>query len=431
MTQIKHIGVRQKMIVVLMVVLMLALGTTSVFTYQQQEQDIVDETNRRGEDLARFIAETVVVSVIGYDYHSIQFILEQIVKTKDVVYVRVDNKKGNAMAEVGVKPSQDANWLTFQRTILFDTENIGNVTLGIDNSRIIANLNAQASSLVIREAVIILVIAVGEFLALSFLIVRPVQIISRSLANGVDEEGRILEDIPLDSSDEFGILANLFNSMRRQLNDVNQRLQSRIESADIQLRENNMRLMHQSEELQQINVELKRLTVTDPLTGLYNRREFQNIMETDLALSLRHGEVSSLIIVDIDLFKQINDTYGHKVGDRVLVDVAKLLKVNLRKTDTVCRIGGEEFVALCRRAGEAEAILVGEKIRERIQAHTFGYEMRDFSVTVSIGIESLSAESKIQDTDEVFRRADAALYFSKQNGRNLVSHYNRIKDKLT
>lgn len=423
-------GIRQKMVVVLIVVMTLALGSTGWLTYRQQEQDIISETNKRGEDITRFVSQAASISVIGFDYNAIQLLLDEIVKTQDIVNAKIVNTRGNTMAEAGTIDHIDPAWISFSRDITFDKKKIGGLTLALDNSRIIKQLDDKKSSMIQREALTIVLIAMGEFLALSFLIVRPVSIIHDSLESGVDGTGRITQDIPIQSQDEFGMLANLFNMMRSQLNEANTRLQSRIESADTQLRETNTQLSRQSEELQRMNEELQKISVTDPLTGLFNRRHFETMMETDLALSLRHGEISSLIVFDIDHFKRINDTYGHKCGDRVLMDMARVLKANLRRTDTLCRIGGEEFVALCRRAGVEEAILVGEKIRAKVQEHLFQVRSQGISVTVSMGIDTLPDGTTTGAIEDIFRRADMALYYSKQHGRNRVTHYSKVKDEI-
>jgi len=423
-------GIRQKMVVVLIVVMTLALGSTGWLTYRQQEQDVVSETNKRGEDITRFVSQAASISVIGFDYNAIQFLLDEIVKTQDIANAKVVNARGNTMAEAGITDHIDPTWISFNRDISFDGKKIGGLTIALDNSRIVKQLEDTKSSMIQREALIIALIAIGEFLALSFLIVRPVSIIHDSLESGIDDAGRITQDIPIQSRDEFGMLANLFNMMRSQLNEANTRLQSRIESADTQLRETNTQLSRQSEELQRMNEELRKISVTDPLTGLFNRRHFETMMETDLALSLRHGEVSSLIVFDIDHFKRINDTYGHKCGDRVLMDMARVLKANLRRTDTLCRIGGEEFVALCRRAGVEEAILVGEKIRAKVQEHLFQVRSQGISVTVSMGIDTLPDGTTTGSIEDIFRRADMALYYSKQHGRNRVTHYSKVKDEI-
>jgi diguanylate cyclase (GGDEF)-like protein len=415
------------MIVVLLTVLVVALGANGFMTLRQQEQDVLREIRQRGEDISRFSAQSIAFRVVAYDYHGIQLLLDDIIRSKDILYARVSSRKGNTMAEAGTQPINPEGWVMFDREIVFDDEVVGHLKIGLDTARIGNQLREQQYAMIWREAIMIVLIAIGEFLALSYLIVRPVSIISKSMTDTVDEHGRIQATrIPIDSKDEFGMLATQFNTMRAQLNDIHARLQSKIELADVKLRETNSQLMEQSDELKRMNDELKRLAITDPLTGLYNRRQFERLMDTEVALSLRHGEDTSILIVDVDHFKNINDQFGHKAGDTVLRRLAKILTENLRTTDIVCRIGGEEFVAICRRARADDSKMVGEKLRRMVQEHSFIVNQDRIPVTVSIGCATIPNELGIQTPEEFFQCADIALYHSKESGRNAVTHYASI-----
>lgn len=420
-------GIRQKMILVVLSVLTVALAASGWLAFDQQEREIIRSTEQHEEDIVAYVSQSLSYSVIGYDYQTIQILLDELTKSQDIVYAKVVNAKGNIMAEAGSVLSHDGSRSVLDRDILFDKQKVGQLQIIVDNTRIINQLKDQKVAIIAREAVILLLIALGEFLALSYIIVRPVSVIADALAKGVDQDGNITRDIPISSRDEFGKLAALFNDMRSQLNEANLRLQSKIELADSRLQENNQQLRQQATELQSLNEELRRLTITDPMTGLHNRRHFDAIMETDLALSRRHNEVSSIIIIDLDHFKNINDTFGHKTGDRVLIHVADILKSNLRKTDTICRIGGEEFAVISRRAGIEDAMTVGEKLRKAVEMNPLQAGKNCISLTISIGISSLSSTNQNTQPDDIFRKADAALYFSKEHGRNRVTHYDAIK----
>lgn len=420
-------GIRQKMILVLLGVLTVALAVSGWLAFDQQEREIIRSTEQHEEDIVAYVSQSLSYSVIGYDYQTIQILLDELTKSQDIVYAKVVNAKGNTMAEAGSVLSHDGSRSVLDRDILFDKQKVGQLQIIVDNTRIINQLKDQKVAIIAREVVILLLIALGEFLALSYIIVRPVSVIADALAKGVDQDGNITRDIPISSRDEFGKLAALFNDMRSQLNEANLRLQSKIELADSRLQENNQQLRQQATELQSLNEELRRLTITDPMTGLHNRRHFDAIMETDLALSRRHNEVSSIIIIDLDHFKNINDTFGHKTGDRVLIHVANILKSKLRKTDTICRIGGEEFAVISRRAGIEDAMTVGEKLRKAVEMNPLQAGKNCISLTISIGISSLPSTKQNTQPDDIFRKADAALYFSKEHGRNRVTHYDAIK----
>jgi diguanylate cyclase (GGDEF)-like protein len=425
-----RLGIRQKMILVLVTVLAVALGVAGWFTLRQQEENILSETHRYGENLARVLSQSLAYGVVGYDYHSLQLQLDDITRSQDLGYARVLSAKGNVMAESGTAPDAGRSWTMFNRDIVFDQKVVGRLVLGLDNSSIIARLQDQRSSVLSREVLIILLIAVGEFLALSYVIVRPITIISRSLEQGgVDDTGMIIRQIPLQSDDELGRLAYQFNEMREQLNDANGRLQSRIELADAKLTENNQQLRAQAEELQRMNQELQRIAITDSLTGLCNRRYFEQVAETDLTLSMRHGDMNSIMIIDVDHFKAINDRHGHKSGDNVLVELGQLLAIHLRKSDLVCRMGGEEFLVLCRRTGQTDATLLAEKLRRLIELHPFQNRAGErIPVTVSAGIVTFPDGHGDRTIEDIVHLADLALYRSKECGRNCVTHCSQLPE---
>jgi len=421
------LGVRQKVLLILLTVLLVALTISGWMALRQEKLDIMKEINQRGNDISRFVAKSLAYGVVGYDYHTIQLLIDEITISDDVGYAKVVNARGNVMAESGTLNEGDVSQMVlFTQDIRLDEEKVGTLTLGLSTKHIIKRLETQKFALMTREAFVILLIAMGEFFALSFIIIRPVSVMSNSLNNSVDDSGKIIGEVPVISKDEFGALAEQFNKLSAQLNDANSRLQSRVDLADKQLIHTNRQLIKQSEELQRINEEFRKQSVTDSLTGLHNRRRFEELMQTELDMSLRHGDVSSLLVIDIDNFKKVNDKYGHPAGDAVLKQVANLLKTNLRKTDILCRVGGEEFVALCKRADKAAAMGIGDKMRRHIEKKSIDFGESLINVTISVGIATINEHNTDQDPDFLYREADAAVYHSKETGRNRVSHYEDI-----
>lgn len=168
-------------------------------------------------------------------------------------------------------------------------------------------------------------------------------------------------------------------------------------------------------ERKQFEAELTALAVTDPVTGLWNRRHSAELLAADLEHARRTGQPMTLLMIDIDHFKDINDSHGHQTGDRVLIEVARRLRDNLRGTDIVGRWGGEEFVVLMRYCGLRDALGAADKLRRRIADSPFE-GLR--SVTVSIGAAELLPG---EDLNGWLDRADAALYAAKRAGRNSVA----------
>lgn len=155
----------------------------------------------------------------------------------------------------------------------------------------------------------------------------------------------------------------------------------------------------------------------DPLTGAFNRAAMDSTLLREIELSQRNHTFLSLVVVDIDHFKSINDNYGHSAGDNVLKTVVTCINSILRKSDMLFRYGGEEFVLLLSGTHKQGAIQVAERVRQAIEFHNFHHEHTSIPVTASLGVSSLKASDS---ADSLFNNADRAMYNAKQQGRNKV-----------
>ena len=173
------------------------------------------------------------------------------------------------------------------------------------------------------------------------------------------------------------------------------------------------------DELKQANELLKRLTNIDHLTNLFNRRYLSEVLDGEFFRARRNNEYLSLIIIDIDYFKKVNDTYGHQNGDVVLGAVAMLAQRQLRAYDSAARYGGEEFVLVIPGTTLAGGVMVAERLRQAVLEHTFPSPLEDLTVTISAGVATYPSPN-VDSVDSLFRQADEALYRAKQNGRNRV-----------
>lgn len=169
--------------------------------------------------------------------------------------------------------------------------------------------------------------------------------------------------------------------------------------------------------------ETVRLSITDALTGMLNRRALFNRLDNELSRATRYTQPLSLLMIDIDHFKHLNDTQGHRAGDETLIAVADTLKRLVRKVDTLGRYGGEEFLLVLPQVGKEEALEVAEKLRRAIEemrtVHASGQP--GGRVTISVGVSSLPEDSMAQD--RLIDAADAALYASKRGGRNKATAF--------
>jgi len=164
---------------------------------------------------------------------------------------------------------------------------------------------------------------------------------------------------------------------------------------------------------------IKNIAIYDTLTGLYNRRYFEERLVLDAQKSFYGGTPLSLVMADIDHFKKVNDTFGHTEGDRVLFEIANLLKASVRKKDTVARYGGEEFILILPETGLGEASMIAERIRKLVESTLFEIANARINLTVSMGISNFPSH-RAKSKEELVKMADQALYDAKRGGRNKV-----------
>ncbi len=229
---------------------------------------------------------------------------------------------------------------------------------------------------------------------LGLLIVRPLDRLTKGAAKVA--AGDLDVDLPVHSGGEVGYLTKMFNTMVARLREGREALDAANET------------------LRRKNEELERLSVTDGLTGLFNRRRLMETLTDEARRSQRLNHTFAVLMVDVDHFKKYNDSFGHQAGDTVLTKVAGLLREATREVDFVARYGGEEFLILLPETGMGEALDIAERIRTRIAAEVFhGRHM-----TVSIGVAEFPLHG--DGAEKVVGAADEALYEAKREGRDKV-----------
>jgi two-component system, cell cycle response regulator len=237
---------------------------------------------------------------------------------------------------------------------------------------------------------VVFVVAIAIVGISARLLARHILVPLKLLQTGVAQfgEGDLSHRIDLETQDELAALANAFNTM--------------------------------AQTLEQTQSDLKKLATLDGLTGVYNRREFNRYLTLEIERSQRECHPVSLVMVDIDYFKKLNDTYGHQTGDEALRHVGRLLREGVRPGDHVARYGGEEFAIILPNASGSEAFAVAERIRASIEAQVIPLSLEQpLTFTASLGFSTFHID---KDTEATFgQRADQALYYAKHSGRNRVS----------
>lgn len=173
---------------------------------------------------------------------------------------------------------------------------------------------------------------------------------------------------------------------------------------------------------------LQKLAITDGLTKLHNSRSFYSQLEVEVDRYNRYKHPLSLLLLDIDHFKQYNDSYGHLEGDKVLVRISQMIRSCLRKLDTAYRYGGEEFTVILPETSCEEAVLVAERIRNVVESEKFEHEngQSTMPLTISIGVTQYTEKEELSS---FIQRADKAMYLSKQQGRNMVTPL-KLEDEI-
>lgn len=182
---------------------------------------------------------------------------------------------------------------------------------------------------------------------------------------------------------------------------------------------NIMKFSYQDSAEGQFQKELFESASKDSLTKIYNRAFFIERFPQEFSYALRHHSPLSLVILDIDYFKKVNDTYGHQAGDYVLCEIASVISKIIRKEDIFARYGGEEFIILLRDIKEEKAYIFANHIKEAVEEYEFKFEGKVISVTISVGIATYK-EGNFKDHEEMLSVADKYLYKAKNSGRNRV-----------
>lgn len=264
---------------------------------------------------------------------------------------------------------------------------------------------AITNQIFIVDVCIILLFSVLAY-KITLAIMQPIEALSQGARRIT--EGQVDYQIPLpaNNDDELGLLTRTFNDMMEKLRT------SRVE-----IEQDRFRLAEKNEELQRANEILSQLSITDGLTKLHNHRYFQDHLVREIKRVSRTKQPLSLILLDIDDFKLLNDTYGHAAGDEVLTSLAAIMNDSARESDLIARYGGEEFVILMPNTPLVGAVHLAEKIRMTVETTRLivGDNLRPIEITISLGVAPFNGNRR-----EFFAEADRALYQAKAAGKNCV-----------
>jgi diguanylate cyclase (GGDEF)-like protein len=213
-----------------------------------------------------------------------------------------------------------------------------------------------------------------------------------------------------------------------QLQDISEAARETLMVRNLHQIGKNENLEQKRKELEEENSELKVENIRDPLTNAHNRRYFEESLAREFDTASKHAWPLSVVFVDLDKFKQVNDGFGHQAGDAILQTVAELLRETLRDSDIVARYGGDEFVLLLPGVDTDQANRVGKRICEAARSRTAQTaDGRSVGITLSLGIVTCDSQNKFESPKKLLAAADEALYHSKREGRDQFTCYDKIK----
>ncbi len=236
----------------------------------------------------------------------------------------------------------------------------------------------------------------------------------KAQVNDIEQTVQTVDDVV----EMKGLIQGSLEHIRQHLAEKQRQEEAHQHSLEEQLKGLNLRLEQMESESEQLRKRLvseRQQAMTDPLTSVPNRLGYEKRIAHEFSRWQRYGSPLTLLLCDIDYFKRINDTYGHRAGDRALMAIAKTLNLPLRESDFMARIGGEEFIVLLPETTLEAAIPVAEKLRAAVEVCEFVYEGKPVPITMSGGVASFSEGDSIE---AVYQRADKALYQAKDQGRN-------------
>lgn len=433
MTQRLRLSIHNRLLLVALLPAVLITALVATLVLSRGTQALDEAMQQRALAIVSFLAPAAEYEVISANHETLNTLVQAAMSQQEVNAVAIYNDRGALLASNGrfaplspgalrrfdqptvgkgsdevlsaVAPVMSAgvsidDFHGYSDAIATPTtENlVGWVYVELDTTALTRRKNNIIGATI---GLVLVALALTGFLAVR--LARSVSIPVASLVQGVRRMAAGSLDVELPeraTNSELAALERGFNTMARAISENHRTMQLRIDEATAQL---SYQARH------------------DPLTGLPNRRVFEQALEECVAASRRAGDHGALCFIDLDRFKIVNDTCGHSAGDDLLSRIAGLIRKRVRSRDIVCRVGGDEFALILRGCTREDALRISETLREGISAFRFSWEERRFSVGASIGVVII--DGTLHDASEVLSAADSACYKAKKNGRNQVVAY--------
>ncbi|MBI1423192.1 MAG: EAL domain-containing protein [Gammaproteobacteria bacterium] len=434
-----------KFISLMFIVVFAMMSINAYLNYHDRQESIVDNLKAQNAIIGNFIANIASQTMLAYDYDGLNEYMKEIGDGENVVYAAIFSAEGVALAsfiqqrdniianlvndkkEIDIKNiitalNNNPDIIHQRFPILKDKQVLGSFVIGLSKARIEEVARSKLVSTILISAGISLLLGIGIYTIFRTFTLRPImQLVQGARRMSI---GSYETDVQVQSNDELGRLAMSFNEMMRQIKNTNEEKDSALQ----QIQELNLsleqRVEERTRELEIANQKLEKLALHDSLTNLPNRFCVQDNLNRGIADAKLTGAMFTVIMMDLDRFKEINDTLGHDCGDQLLVEVGRRLQSILRPTDLIGRLGGDEFAILLPDTDEVGAGFVAHKVLVSLDP-PFNLVGMAFNVGASLGIATYPKHGVT--TSALLKAADVAMYQAKHNKLGYCI-YNPISD---
>jgi len=416
-------GLSTKLIGYVMAGVLITSASIGMVRVQNERGSLSALIGKAGQSVANATASGAASLVAGYDYGNLEMLAANVARQANVIRVIIRNQGGRVMSQAAGEEA--GTYKRFESPVVFDGQTIGDVTVDVSTDALEKALSALYWRIFVEQVIFGSILGLIVYFFTACGIVSPIRKLTSAMEEAVEQgDSFIARDLEVQSGDEIGRLVSVFNTMNRSLASYHHKLQSKIDFANQELRDKNIQLGGRTRELEHALDLLSTMATTDWLTELPNRRKFDETLSRMFHQSERFAEEITLVLFDIDHFKQINDDHGHGAGDEVLREIGTLMRLHVRKSDLPARLGGDEFGIVLYHTNAEQAEMFVEIFLESVRAHVFDYEGSRLSVSLSVGIAQY--EHSMKAPQALYYAADKALYRAKHGGRNRYSVYSEV-----
>ncbi len=418
-------GIRGQLTLLIPPVLLLGFGIALAVFIHSERRDALDDFRALNENVLQTMSVTVAAQIAQNDMGSLDTLVAELTNSqqaRDLRELAVLDEEGRVLAHSKPELFNTVQGDQFTRRAIASPVPTwargahdmrisvpaksgirwATVTASYSLTRLEDTLHRTLMRLVAGSLLVFAFVGGALFIGIDRLVVRPIRVLQQAVRRM--GEGHLTQRAPPLAGREMRELSETMNRMASELQGERENLEHAV--AD------------RTKELQEANSRLLLLAVTDGLTGLFNHRRFQEALQTEIFRAERHKRPLSVLMIDVDFFKKINDAMGHPAGDELLRRLAQILGLDLRQTDLLARYGGEEFTVLLPETTKAEAVQVGERMRSAVEMTANEGSTWPQKVTVSLGVATWPEDGTT--AEGVLHAADQAMYTAKRQGRNRV-----------